>query len=470
MTMTNTMNSTSATDPGRGVAPGEVLNVLRQHILVDGFGLVVDPGASRGAYLHDAARGQEYLDFYAYFASQPITYNHPKMRDPAFQARLLTAATTKVANSDVYTRYYADFVQALARVCGLPGMDYFFFIDGGALAVENALKVAFDWKVRKNLAAGRGEIGSKIIHFRQAFHGRSGYTMSLTNTDPKKTMYFPRFDWPRVTNPAINFALPEPQRTEAVAALEKQSIAEIEQAIAQHGHDVAGLIIETIQGEGGDNHFRAEFLQALRRLADQHEFLLIFDEVQCGVGITGRMWACQHFDVLPDVLCFGKKMQICGLMASHRIDGVDHVFKVSSRINSTWGGNLADMVRSAQYLRIIEEEKLVDRAAETGQVLIDGLHRLAEKHECVSGVRGRGLMCAFDLPSTELRDRLRRACFERQMMTLTSGARSLRFRPVLDISPDDINRGIEILDQSLQSLGCGADCTCHAADGTPRGA
>jgi len=431
----------------------EAMEVLRSRILVDGFGFLLDPQASRGAYLHDAASGADFLDFYAFFASQPVTYAHPKMRDPEFQARLLVAATTKVANSDVYTKFYAEFVRTLDEVAGLPGFERFFFIEGGALAIENGLKAAFDWKVRRNLAAGRGELGTQVIHFRRAFHGRTGYTMSLTNTDPKKVMYYPKFCWPRIDSPAINFALPEPARTQDVQQREEQAIAQIEQAVAANPHDIAALIIEPIQGEGGDNHFRGEFLRRLRELCDRHEMLLIFDEVQCGVGITGKMWCCQHFDVLPDILCFGKKMQVCGVMAGPRLDEVpDNVFRLSSRINSTWGGNIVDMVRATQYLRIIEAEKLVERAARTGEHLLEGLHRLAGRHALMSAVRGRGLMCAFDLPDAAARDALRRALYERRMLVLPSGERSLRFRPVLDVPIEDVDRGLEILDEALSAL------------------
>lgn len=435
------------------LTPQESLDVLRAHILTDGFKMLVDLQASHGFYLHDALSGREFLDFYAYFASQPIQYNHPKMRDPDFQARLLVAATTKVANPDVYTRFFAEYVKALAEVAALPPLNHYFFIDGGALAIENALKTAFDWKVRKNLAAGRGEIGSQVIHFKNAFHGRSGYTMSLTNTaDPRKTMYFPRFDWPRIDCPALNFALAEPQRTLDVEQREAAALAQIHQTIKERGHDLACVIIETIQAEGGDNHFRPEFLQALRRICDEHEMLLIFDEVQCGMGITGKMWACEHFDVLPDILCFGKKMQICGIMAGPRIDDVDNVFKVQQRINSTWGGNLADMVRATQYLRIIDDEQLVENAGQMGTLLVDGLQRLASGHPSISAVRGRGLMCAFDLPTTELRDKLRQACYDRDMMVLSCGTRSLRFRPVLDIDAEHIERGMEILDEATGAV------------------
>lgn len=437
----------------REVPPAEALDALRRRILVDGFEVVLDLQAAHGSHLHDAVSGQDFLDFYAFFASQPVSYNHPRLREPEFQARLLTAATTKVANSDIYTQAYATFVQTLDEVAGLPDFEHFFFIDGGGLAIENALKAAFDWKVRKNIAAGRGELGTRVLHFKKCFHGRTGYTMSLTDSpDPRKTMYYPKFDWPRVSHPSINFALPEPQRSEDVAQREAQTLAEIDAAYERLGHDIAAIIIETIQGEGGDNHVRPEFLRKLREVADQRESILIFDEVQCGVGITGRMWACENHGVMPDVIAFGKKMQICGIMANKRFDEVDNVFKVSSRINSTWGGNIADMVRSTQFLRIIGEENLLENAAARGEELRAGLEGLAGRHPQLTAVRGQGLMCAFDLPDTESRNRVQRACWDRRMICLPSGTKSIRFRPVLDVSSDDIERGLVILDEALAAV------------------
>jgi L-lysine 6-transaminase len=436
------------------LSPAEALAVLKSRILADGYRIVMDLDGSHGCYLRDGLSGREFLDFYSFFASMPVGYNHPRMRSPEVRERLADAAMHKVANPDIYTQGYADFVRTFDAVAGLPGFDRFFFIAGGALAVENALKAAFDWKVRKNLAAGRGEIGQSVIHFRQAFHGRSGYTLSLTNTaDPRKTMYFPKFDWPRIDNPGINFALPEPQRTQDVQQREAVAIAQIGKAIEQRPHDIAALIIEPIQGEGGDVHFRREFFEKLRGICDRAEMLLIFDEVQTGIGITGKMWCCEHFGVYPDIIAFGKKTQVCGIMAGPRLDEVDSVFKVPSRINSTWGGNLADMARSAEYLRIVRDEDLVARAGVRGEYLQSQLAELAGRHPAlVSAVRGRGLMCAFDLPDTRTRDALRQACFDRNMLILGCGQRSVRFRPVLDVEQADIDAGVSILHEALGSM------------------
>lgn len=439
-------------DPGTNtlISPQDVLATIGRYMLADGEHLIVDLRRSHGPYLRDEATGREYLDFYSYFASQPVGHNHPKLRAPAFLKRIAEVAPYKPANSDVYTTYMAEFVETFARVAKPAHMPYLFFIDGGALAVENALKTAFDWKVRKNLAAGRGAAGSQIIHFQEAFHGRSGYTLSLTNTaDPRKYIYFPRFNWPRIINPKLRFPVTDEALAETIAA-ERQAIAQIKEALHANPHDIAALIIEPIQGEGGDNHFRPEFFQELRRLADEAEFLLIVDEVQTGIGTTGKMWAIEHMGVQPDIIAFGKKAQVCGIIAGPRLDEVpDNVFHVSSRINSTWGGNLVDMVRSQRFLEIIEEDGLVENAAAMGRLLLDGMTRIAAGSDLLSNVRGRGMFLAFDLPNPRARDLFRGLLWENGLIALKSGVQSIRFRPMLDLTPATVEEALAIVEDTL---------------------
>ena len=435
------------------VPPQRVIAELEQHILVDGFKLVFDLARSHGSWFVDAATGRELIDLYSFYASQPIGFNHPYFDRPEVKADLLAAAKIKVANADVYTVQYATFIREFARVVGMPPLDRYFFIEGGALAVENTLKAAMDWKVRKNLVAGRGERGTEIIHFERAFHGRSGYTMSLTNTDPRKIAYFAKFPWPRIVSPSLDFSLPPAEREAAVIEKEKLALKQISDVLAQKAADIAAIIIEPIQGEGGDNHFRGEFLHALRRVCDEHELLLIFDEVQCGMGITGRNWCCQHFGVLPDLLSFGKKAQVCGVMAGPRLDEVkDNCFRLPSRISSTWGGNFTDYVRSTHYLRIIAEENLVENARVKGEYLLTELHALARKYPAVSAVRGRGLMLAFDLPSTAQRDAFWKGAYELGLLVVRCGERSIRLRPVLDIKDDIITEALRIMDAQCRRL------------------
>ena len=430
------------------VAASSVLDVLEEHILLDGFKIVIDLEKSRGSYLYDAASGHRLIDLYGFFGSMPVGFNHPYFDEPAVQRDLLRAAKAKVANSDVYSEAYAEFVETFARVAGLPPLDRYLFIEGGALAVENALKAAMDWKVRKNMASGRGERGTEILHFRHAFHGRTGYTMSLTNTDPRKTDLFAKFEWPRVSCPHIDFSLPESEREAAVIGREKMAEQEIQAWIAKRNIDICAIIIEPIQGEGGDNHFRGEWLRKLREICDENEILLIFDEVQCGFGVTGKTWCAQHFDVLPDLMCFGKKAQVCGIMAGPRLDEIkDNAIRLPSRLNSTWGGNLTDMVRSTHNMRIIEQEFLVENAAKVGAYFLDRLRELQQYEPMISAVRGRGLFIAFDLPDGDTREKFWKGLFDLGVLTLRSGERSIRFRPALDLTAQIVDEAMDLMRQ-----------------------
>ncbi|MEF8847863.1 MAG: L-lysine 6-transaminase [Candidatus Thermoplasmatota archaeon] len=436
------------------IAPKNVHETLKKYMLVDGFDLVCDLRKSQGCWVYDQRNDKKFLDCFSFFATVPVGFNHPKMNNPKFIKRIGEVALNKPSNSDTYTREMAEFVETFGDKAMPDYFKYLFFISGGALAVENAIKTAFDWKVRKNLDRGKREKGSKVIHFKDAFHGRTGYTLSMTNTfDPNKTRYFSTFDWPRVTNPKLSFPLND-ENLNHVKEMEKKAVSEIEQAVQENPDDIAALIIEPIQGEGGDNHFRREFFYKLRSLCDEHEMMFILDEVQSGMGITGRMWAHQNYDFKPDIVAFGKKTQVCGIMVGERVDEVrDNVFRVSSRLNSTWGGNLVDMVRCQKYLEIIDEENLVNNADIQGKYLQKRLKELSEKHpDKISNVRGEGLMCAFDLNSTTKRDRLKNELYRNGLIILGCGSKSIRFRPPLIVDSEVIDLAIKIIDKSLNKI------------------
>jgi len=439
----------------------DVHKIISKNMLADGYSILFDLEKSHGTYFVDQITGREYLDFFTFFASNAVGYNHPKLKDPAFLEKLTLSAIHKPSNSDIYTTLMADFVEKFNQVVMPASMPHLFLVSGGALAVENALKTAFDWKVRKNLGRLKNTptneiglihgLGSKVIHFKEAFHGRSGYTLSLTNTsDPRKHMYFPKFDWPRIINPKLSFPTTD-QVIEEVKKIEEIALSQIEMALNQYPGDIAALILEPIQGEGGDNYFRPEFIQALRQLADKHEFLLIFDEIQSGIGITGKMWAYEHYGVEPDIIAFGKKSHVCGIIANKRIDEVENnVFTESSRINSTFGGNLVDMVRATRILEIIEDEKLVDHTAKVGEVMLDGLDSIsAESKEVVSNVRGKGLMIAFDLPNQDKRDVMLDSMFDNGLLAMKSGDHSIRFRGMLDTPKEAVDQALEIVAKSI---------------------
>lgn len=435
--------------------PQDAPTPLSSSALADGFDLVVDLAASHGSTLVDARDGRAYLDMFTFFATLPVGLNHPRIAgDPQFLDELAAAAVCKPSNHDVYTVEAARFVETFRRVAGDPELPHLFFIDGGALAVENALKVAFDWKSRRNEQAGRSpSLGTQVVHLRHAFHGRSGYTLSLTNTDPRKTDRFPTFDWPRVSSPAASFPLdahPHPAQ-----AAEQDSLQQIEYAFRRHRHDVAAFVFEPIQCEGGDRHLRPQYLQAVQQLCHQYDVLLVADEVQTGLGATGSMWACQQLGVQPDVIAFGKKTQVCGVMAGRRVDQVpDHVFVAASRISSTWGGNLVDMVRARRILEIIESEDLVAQAGVLGAHLMAGLTALCGRHPGLVGdPRGRGLLAAITVADPALRDEvLERARTEQDLLVLPCGPDGIRFRPALTVAAAELDDALDRLDRVLTAV------------------
>lgn len=435
------------------ISPGDVHQVLGRSILADGYDLVLDLDRSSGSYLVDARDGTHYLDMFTFFASSALGMNHPALvTDDEFKAELTQAALNKPSNSDIYTVPMARFVDTFARVLGDPALPHLFFVDGGTLAVENALKVAFDWKSRRNESRGIDpDLGARVLHLRGAFHGRSGYCLSLTNTDPNKVARFPKFDWPRIDAPAVRSGLSD----EAVAALEAESVRQARAAFEAHPHDIACFIVEPIQGEGGDRHFRPQFFAAMRDLCDEFDALFIVDEVQTGCGITGTAWAYQQLGIEPDVVAFGKKTQVCGIMAGRRVDEIsDNVFAISSRINSTWGGNLVDMVRSRRILEVIEADGLFARAAEVGAHLRSALEQLAEELPgLIRDVRGRGLMCAFSLDGSERRDAVLGALWRRGVIALGSGPDSIRFRPALTVSRAEIDEAVTAMREVLLAGG-----------------
>jgi len=447
------------------IAPDRAMDTLKKWMLVDGFDIIIDFEKSAGCRIVDARTGRSYLDMFSMVASQPLGMNHPALTEPTFLEKMGRTAIQNPTNSDIYTADTASFVDTFMRMAAGPTMKHLFLIAGGSMGVENALKVAFDWKVRKNFKKGyTEEKGSKVIHFRECFHGRSGYTLSMTNTDPAKTKYFPKFDWPRVPNPKITFPL-DGDNLRSVEKAEAEAVTAIKKAIHDNKDDIAALIIEPIQGEGGDNHFRGEFLRSLRQICDESEVFFIVDEVQTGVALTGKFWCYQHFGFEPDAIAFGKKTQVCGALVSSRVDEVEkNCFVESSRINSTWGGNLVDMVRSTRYLEVIERHRLIDNAAATGAYGLERLQGLQKQFGgFVTNARGRGMYMAIDLVDPSKRPEILKNAFENGMLILPSGTKALRFRPPLIAGKAEIDQAVEILAKAFRAAGASAPTAAFKA-------
>jgi len=426
---------------------------------------------SRGSYLKDL-NGNLYLDMCGFFSTAPVRFDHPRLRDNSFIEKMGRIALYRPSIADFWTEELAEFVDIFRKLATPPYMHHYFFIDGGSLAVENALKAAFDWKVRVNMKKGKIQkdpqeellpLGTKVIHFERAFHGRSGYTLSLTHTvDPRKYKYFPKFDWFRIDPPVLYFNNDgNVANQEDVEKQQALAIDKIKDLLKDHADDIAAIVIEPIQCEGGDRHIPVTFFAQLRTLADENDIILIYDEVQTGFGTTGKMWAHEYFgdDARPDIVAFSKKTQTGGIMANH-----DRFFKIDenvfgnagpckSRLNSTWGGNPVDMVRCAQFLKIIDENNLIENAQKMGAYFIQGLRDLCKKFkDIIENPRGRGLLLGFDAVKPDMKFQLWTAFRDQQLLCLTCGARTLRFRPHLDLTEEEVDDALDKMNRALTKI------------------
>lgn len=410
-------------------------------IQLDHLDVVYDIERSYGNYFYDSKSNRALLDCFSFIASNPIGHNHPGLNDPDFEKKLLKVAKTKPSNSDILTEEYVSFLETFDRVLN-PGKWFkrYFFVSGGTLAVDNALKTAFDWKHR-TVARTTGKIlqpnDMRVVYLTKAFHGRSGYPLTIMG-NKQKSYLFPKFE---------NWIEYDP--TSAVTlegVLYGQDIS-----------NVAAIVVEPYQGEGGDRLFPESFHERLREFADRYQIVLIYDEVQTGVGMSGKTWAFEHYGIVPDILCFGKKAQVCGIAVTDKILSCGgNVFEEKSRINSTFGGDLTDMVRCQRYLEVIESESLVENAKVVGEEILKNLLCLKLQFMgLVSNPRGLGLLTAFDLPTKELRNQFIQLCLKNGALVLGSGEQSIRFRPSLTFTVQDVKSLTSILSMSLDELAKG---------------
>ncbi|ANY06015.1 aminotransferase class III-fold pyridoxal phosphate-dependent enzyme [Pseudonocardia sp. HH130630-07] len=437
-----------------GPRPAGTIDRVRNGLVGDFLPLLVDLERSSGSHLWDDVRGGPVLDMGMFFSSAPIGHNPAAVRTPAADRALGAAARTKPSNPDFATSVLDTFVTDFRRVMMPDAMTHLFAIDGGALAVENALKVAFDWKGQVADVTDPAEL--TVLHLRRAFHGRSGYTLSLTNTDPAKTRGYPVFDWPRVAAPARGEdGGPDPDGDELTAE-EVAAVEEVTRILAADGHRIACFVYEPIQGEGGDRHLSGRFLRAVEALCVRHEVLTVADEVQTGGGLVGRRWAHEALGLQPDLVAFGKRLQVCGVMGGRRVCELrTNAFVTPSRISSTWGGSLVDMVRFSLLFGEIERDGLVERADRTGPVLRAGLDRLvAGSGRLLSAPRSRGLWGAVSVATPALRDAVAAwALDEGSCVLLPCGTRSLRWRPSLLVTEEELTRSFDVVDSALRATG-----------------
>lgn len=400
------------------------------------FGIKIDFEKSHGSYLFDKVTNREYLDFFSMYSSVPLGYNHPVFLSQAFREEVLRIVTVKIANCEMLADESTEFNHEFSSYVGKGKFEYFHYCYTGAMAVEAAIKTAIDYKKAQQ---------PKVISFKENFHGIYGYGgWVTTRTDPsnRRLEGFPRFFWPQMDNPVITYEKGKPQKN-----LDKvnEVLGGIEQILEKEAADIAAILVEPIQCTHGERYFAPEFFRGVRALADQYDVPLIFDEIQTGFGSSGKVWYFEHLDIEPDIVTFGKKAQLSGIMVKRKFA---NIFDTPNRLEATWDAGLIDMVRCKYILRTYQKDDILDNVNKMGKLLLDGLAGMKQ----LENTRGTGLLIAFDFDSKEQRDKFFNGLRSEGLICNPTLDQTIRFRPNLNVSSDEVNHALEIIRRVANSL------------------
>lgn len=447
--MSTTMPSTTQFP---GPVSAQMLEELGKYVIATPYPFAIDLAQCKGMWL-ETVDGQRLFDWAGYYGSKLIGHNHPGLYESDYVERLVRAANNKVANPDFLTEECLAFYRMLHRLAPesmkARGSLEVYAVNSGAEAVENMMKYLVAKFNQKRFREGKVGSNRRFLYFDKAFHGRTVFALGVTQTiDPVATKDF------QGLSAMGNIKLPFPAYASENSHAENmrnalRALEQVEAVLAQMADEIVGIIVEPIQGAGGHRVALKEFFQGLSELAHKYDVYLGFDEVQTGLGATGKMWGIDHFDLphAPMAIATGKKF---GSGVVYMLEPLDDI----GVLDSTWGGTLADMVRVVQEVKIVEQEDLVRRAAINGERLASGLTQLVKKFAPVaSNVRGLGLYQGFSLDSPERKSELVRVAREEYgLLLLGAGKRSIRTRPNLSVTGDEIDLFIDLLDRSLTMI------------------
>ncbi len=433
-----------------GPKSASMLAELGKYVIAEPYPFAVDLEKCSGMTLV-TVDGQELFDWAGYYGSKLLGHNHPGLYEPEYLKRLARAANNKVANPDFITQECLDFYRLVyenaPEVMQNEDLEVY-VVNSGAEAVENMMKYLVSKYNQKCLSAGRIPGGRRFLYFDRAFHGRTVFALGITQTmDTVATKDFVGLG--SGGNMKLSFPIFDSEREhEDNLKSVNQSLEQLESVLRHMAEDIVGIIIEPIQGAGGNRVALPEFFQGLSRLANEYDVYLAFDEVQTGLGATGKMWAIDHFNLPhpPMAVASGKKWGNGLIIMLESLDDV-------GVLDSTWGGNLADMVRVCNEMEIVKREDLIERAAVNGEVLNEGLKLVIAKFEYASNVRGMGLYQGFSLDTAERKSQLVKVAREQfGLLLLGAGNRSIRTRPNLSVTKEDITKFLDLIEKCLAKV------------------
>ena len=406
------------------------------------FKLVAERAA--GVWVEDVD-GNIFLDCNAGVAVCSTGHCHPEVVR-AIQEQ--AAQLIHMCGTDYYYKHMPELARKLDEIVPIEGRTRTHFANSGTEAVETALKLAMH-------ATGR----EKFIAFFNSFHGRTLGSLSLTSSKAAQRKGFRRqaLDVTHVPYPNV-FRHPFTNEASDAETVSRACLDWIENRLFKTTvppEECAGIVVEVVQGEGGYVPAPKEFLEGLRRICDEHGIMLIVDEVQSGMGRTGRMFASDHFDLKADIVCIAKGIA-SGLPLGVCVARAGLMDWKPGAHASTFGGNPVAIAAALKTIELLERE-LINNSAEVGEYLQEGLRKLAQKHDCIGDVRGLGLMVGVEFvedratmkPAPELRERVETACFERGLIILGAGFNTIRWSPPLIITRENIDVALEIFDEAI---------------------
>ena len=381
------------------------------------FNINVNFSKSNGSYLYDNNTDRRYLDFFGMYASLPLGYNHKVFQTEQYKSDILSASAFKINNCEFVSNESIRFDTNFQEFTNNGEYVHYHYTCTGALAVEAAIKTCIHHSGYKK---------PNIVSFRNSFHGINSLSSFITD-------HF----WP--ANKKLS-GLPQIFSTKLSCDLRQ-----VEDYLSSN-HTTC-VLVEPIQCSAGDIHLDNEFFRGLRSLCDTYSVPLVFDEIQVGFGSTGKLWFYEHTGIVPDIVVFGKKTQLSGIMVNDKYGSIFDKDQVT-RLEVTWDGDVLDMIRCDYIMKAYKQDNIIQSISEKSEYIVSHLRKLNN----LLNVRSSGLIMAFDLSDMDKRDKLVRELYNNGLICNKTGKQSVRLRPNLAISYEDIEDFIYIMNKTCGGL------------------